>query len=131
MLKWVLDFIGSCWEEFRDFSFKYKTLIEVLFILIYTAEQAFLIWVVALMELTQEFRLDVISYFTLVVLLTFSLHKLVIESRARIFEEKLHAMKYDFELYKSRRNEIRRLAEEDEETFKYAKNNEISRENDY
>jgi hypothetical protein len=123
MLKTILRLIGSCWDELANFVFAYQTIIEVIFILIYTTEQAFLIWATTKMQQTGDFRIDIISYFALLVLLTFSLHKLVIESRAKIFEAKLSTMKHQFDIYRKTTERIVSSLENEKEDLNSLKTN--------
>jgi hypothetical protein len=72
-----------CWANLRLFAFNNRTVFEVFFILLYAGEQAALI---ILTYFLKEHMPLIISLFAIMVLSTFALHKLVMESRIKILE---------------------------------------------
>lgn len=76
------------WNNLRKFAFENKTIFEVFFIFLYFLEQFLLIkWSYDAKSL-QELGF-LISIFALIVLTTFSLHKLLMESRIKYLENKV------------------------------------------
>lgn len=86
---YIFSRIGECWKELRFFAFKNRTIFEIFFLLLYTLEQAFLIYIASHNKLTSE----IVSYFALIVLLTFGFHRILMESRIRILESDYHDFK--------------------------------------
>lgn len=87
----VFYVIDTFWKDLRKFSFNNKTLFEVLFLFLYFIEQFFLVFLVSRGLATKE----IISYFALIVIFTFSLHKVVLESRAKILENIVNELKVE------------------------------------
>ncbi len=79
------------WSNLRQFTYNNRTAVEIVFILIYALEQVFLIWFTyqsnSLIELSY-----IISIFAVIVLTTFSLHKLVMESRIKCLEKEVNEL---------------------------------------
>jgi len=71
----------------RKFAFYNKTLIEVGFLLIYMIEQILLVYFS-----TQENSMQSVSYFAVIVLTTFGIHKVFMESRMKIMEQKITSL---------------------------------------
>ena len=90
LLRW---FDENCYE-LRQFAFRDRTIFEIIFLLVYTIEQAVLISLAS--EIAE--RPQIVSYFALIVLLTFGLHKLVMESRMKVLENKVISLSTDNEL---------------------------------
>src|SRR3989344_212426 len=80
--------IGLFWSNLRYFAYRNRTIFEALFVIVYTVEQAFLVWFTYLSTDIIELSF-IISMFAIVVLTTFALHKLVMESRIRVLESKI------------------------------------------
>jgi hypothetical protein len=79
----LLQILDATWADVRYFAYRNRTIFEAFFIIIYTLEQAALIW---LTHASPEDIELIISVFALAVLTTFSLHKLVMESRIKLLE---------------------------------------------
>src|SRR3989338_11458723 len=86
MGKVVLFHIDQFWKGLRSFAFSNRTIFEFIFLLIYTFEQMLLILFTSTVTKPEELSL-IISLFAVIVLTTFSLHKMVMDSRIRILEE--------------------------------------------
>ena len=76
------------WKNLRTFSFYNRTVFETFFILLYAIEQIVLISLIFTIRDNESSTL-IISIFAIVVLTTFALHKMVMESRIKVLEEKL------------------------------------------
>ena len=76
------------WSNLRTFAYYNRTIFEFLFLGIYTFEQIILIWLTfhakELIELSY-----IISIFAVIVLTTFAIHKMVMESRIKYLENEL------------------------------------------
>lgn len=81
--------ISDKWADWRWFAFYNKTIFEIGFMVLYTLEQAFLIFIVSRGLLTSV----TVSYFVLFVLLTFSIHKIIMESRIRLLNDEISDIK--------------------------------------
>ncbi len=79
------------WSNLRRFAYHNRTLLEVLFIGIYALEQASLIWFTYKAGSLEELSY-VISVFAIIVLTTFSLHKLLMESRIKCLEREVNEL---------------------------------------
>jgi len=88
----TLNGINSQWSQLREFAYANKTLFEIGFIVVYAGEQATLI---LLTEFFPEYSTLTISLFALVVLTTFSFHKLLMESRIRLLEKHVQVIEDD------------------------------------
>ena len=85
----VFDYIDHLWNNLRKFTFRNRTVLEVFFIMLYTVEQTLLIWLTY--DVKDPIKLSlIISIFATIVLTTFSLHKLVMESRIKVLETQLN-----------------------------------------
>lgn len=98
MLKRIHDF----WHEARLFSFNNRTFLETIFLSVYTVEQALLIFFTELVGVNSV----VISYFALVVLFTFAIHKTTLESRMRLLEDNLRRLKSENSVLKQKVREM-------------------------
>lgn len=94
MTTWHGILFGSgerLWSNLRKFAYNNRTVFEILFVLIYALEQVFLIWLTfksnSLVELSY-----IISVFAVIVLTTFSLHKLLMESRIKCLEKEVNEL---------------------------------------
>lgn len=76
------------WNNLRKFAFENKTIFEVFFIFLYSFEQILLIIVSYKAKSIQELGFF-ISLFAVIVLATFSFHKLLMESRIKYLENKV------------------------------------------
>lgn len=72
--------MGKFWENLRRFAYYNRTVFEIMFIFLYALEQFGLVWFAFNIENLQLLGF-IVSIFALIVLTTFSLHKLVMESR--------------------------------------------------
>lgn len=93
-LGFIFKKIELFWKNIRIFAFENKTIFKIFFIFLYTAEQAILIWLTYTAINAQELGL-VISVFSLIVLTTFSLHKLLMESRIKFLENQVVEINVD------------------------------------
>jgi|TARA_B100001971_G_C17896347_1_gene385682 predicted membrane protein len=96
LLGYFFRWLTKNWNELRLFAFHNRTVFEILFILIYTLEQAMLVYWGAKGRL----GLSRVSYFALLVLFTFALHKVLMESRMKILEDKVIEMKNENDFIK-------------------------------
>ncbi len=76
------------WENLRIFSYRRRTVLEVFFIFLYAFEQMLLLLFTFTLTSPQELSF-IVSLFALLVLTTFSLHKLVMESRIKMLEQEV------------------------------------------
>ena len=97
-----LRLIGKNWAELRLFAFYHRSIFEIMFLILYTLEQAALIFFVT----ENGINLEIVSYFALLVLLTFGLHKIMMESRLKIFEDEIIGLKNENDLIKFQSDEI-------------------------
>tara|TARA_Y100000310_G_scaffold345199_1_gene462601 strand:- start:3581 stop:3958 length:378 start_codon:yes stop_codon:yes gene_type:complete len=82
------------WKNFRIFSYRNRTLVEFFFIGIYGFEQLML---VGFTFFWPELLMLIITNYSIILLTTFALNKLVMESRIRILENNITniSKKYD------------------------------------
>lgn len=85
----LLSGIEAGWNKIRLFAFNNRTIFELLFLFLYTAEQLILVWLVSRWNLQGQELLNWVSYFALIVLFTFGLHKLIMESRIKMLEQEI------------------------------------------
>lgn len=95
--------VSEFWKELRDFAYQNRTIFELLFILIYAIEQ---ITLILLIEWYPELRTIIISLFAVFVLTTFSLHKLVMESRIKKLESEVSELQTEHGIMISQAEEI-------------------------
>ncbi|MBI2666738.1 hypothetical protein HYX13_03950 [Candidatus Woesearchaeota archaeon] len=91
MISWhgiLFASLEKFWENLRVFSYRSRTVLEVFFIFLYAFEQILLLLFTFTITSPQELNL-IISLFALLVLTTFSLHKLVMESRIKTLEKEV------------------------------------------
>ncbi|MDD4877638.1 MAG: hypothetical protein PHO02_01225 [Candidatus Nanoarchaeia archaeon] len=89
MMSRLLSGIEAGWNKIRLFAFNNRTIFELLFLFLYTAEQLILVWLVSRWNLQGQELLNWVSYFALIVLFTFGLHKLIMESRIKMLEQEI------------------------------------------
>ena len=75
------------WLNLRTFAFNNKTIFEVLFIVLYAAEQILLL--IFTFAYPEQLGL-IISVFAIIVLTTFALQKLTMESRINVLEGQIN-----------------------------------------
>ena len=88
-------FIVEMWDSIRDYAFYNKTLVETAFLAIYALEQLLLVYF-----LNKTGSMVVVSYFSIIVISTFSIHKIFMESRMKIMENEINKLKSDNEFSK-------------------------------
>ena len=91
MISWhgiLLKELQALLQNIRTFSYHNKSVIEFIFILTYSMEQAILIYLTFKVKDNTTLIL-IISIFAVIILTTFSLQKLIMESRIRILENKV------------------------------------------
>ena len=76
-------------NNFRKFCFLNNSFLEFMFIIIYTLEQACLIFITFYYKHNVERLTFLVSFFALFVLSTFSVHKLVMQSRIKYLENQI------------------------------------------
>ena len=79
------------WRNLRMFAFYNRTLFELFFLILYTGEQGLLIF------FSETFGVSsaLIGYFSLIVLFTFALHKIVMESRMKLLDNAVQELQYE------------------------------------
>ncbi len=92
------------WKNLRRFVYYNRTILEIFFILIYAFEQIVLIWFSFRVSDILEFSY-LVSIFAVLVLTTFALHKLVMESAIGFLEREIKELQKEksaLEFYVSR-----------------------------
>lgn len=102
----VLRHIESLWNQTRLFAFNNRTIFELIFLSLYTAEQLVLIWIVSSRDLQGQHLLNWVSYFALIVLFTFGLHKLIMESRIKMLEQEITGLGMQYWLANRKSEEL-------------------------
>lgn len=88
MVSWhglIFKSTSRFWKNVRIFAFFNRTMFEIAFVALYSLEQAFLVWYTYRSKDIVELGF-VISMFAIIVLTTFALQKLVMESRIKHLE---------------------------------------------
>jgi hypothetical protein len=107
----LLSYFDACWQNLRLFAYRNRTIFEALFIIVYTLEQAALIFLTYYAP--ENITLSV-SVFALAVLTTFSVHKLVMESRIKLLEGDVAALHTEVSLVTS---EMERMDKRNENLY--------------
>ena len=81
-------------EKSSQAAFYNRTIFEIFFILLYALEQIFLIWYTFNFNNFSDL-IYVISIFAIIILTTFALHKLLMESRIKYLEEEVNKLQLD------------------------------------
>ncbi|GEM_PF-5993181 len=102
LIQRLFNYLNKNWAELRLFAFYNRTIFELFFLIIYTFEQGILIY------LTQLNGIDAntVSYFSLIVLFTFGVHKIIMESRMKLLEERMNEFKKEYTIVKQESKEI-------------------------
>jgi len=79
------------WTNLRRFCSYNRTIFEIIFIFLYAAEQGMLIIFTYNARSIQELS-AIVSIFAIIVLTTFSLHKVLMESRIKDLERRINDM---------------------------------------
>jgi len=90
MISWhglIFKGLDSFWKNIRAFAFENRTMFELFFIALYSVEQFLLILFSYKAKDLQE-QGFIISIFAIIVLATFAVHKLLMESRIKFLENK-------------------------------------------
>ena len=106
MLNKILNGIEAGWNKIRLFAFNNRTIFELLFLFLYTVEQLILVWLVSRWNLQGQELLNWVSYFALIVLFTFGLHKLIMESRIKILEKEIAILGMQYWLARHKSKEL-------------------------
>ena len=101
----LLLFFEKFWANVRLFGFRNKTVFEVFFVFLYAGEQVLLIWFTYDSKNIVELGF-IISLFAVIVLTTFALQKIVMESRIRVLETIVQNAKYDKELLEIKNKQV-------------------------
>ncbi|MDP3990043.1 MAG: hypothetical protein Q8Q01_02450 [archaeon] len=99
MISWhgtLFNELQYFWKNLRNFAFYNRSLFEILFIVIYTAEQAVLIWFTYIINNVTQLAF-VVSIFALIVITTFSVHKQLMNSRIKLLEDEVINLRSDKE----------------------------------
>lgn len=99
------------WNNLRLFSFYNRTIFEIFFIFLYAIEQAALVWYTFNSKNTESLGY-VVSIFAIMVLVTFALHKLIMESRIKILENQVGDLGLDKIYLESRTKEAQEIYNE-------------------
>lgn len=105
MLGSLLLFFEKFWTNIRLFGFRNKTVFEIFFIFLYAFEQVLLIWFTYTSKNLQEWGF-IISLFAVIVLTTFALQKIVMESRIRMLETIVQNAQYDKKLLEIKNKQV-------------------------
>lgn len=89
MIGIVCQELEKTWKNIRLFAFNNRTIFEILFILLYALLQIALIFFVEVYPIKITF---ILSVFAILVLSLFALHKLLMESRIRLLENRVAEM---------------------------------------
>ena len=84
----LLRHLENIWNGIRFFSFKNRSVSEFVFILLYAIEQLTLVLFVSLYKESDHLPF-IASIFAIIVLTTFALHKLAMDSRIKLLEERV------------------------------------------
>ena len=87
-LGYVFEELDQYWKNLRQFAFYNRTIFEIFFIGVYAVEQFLLIWYTFNSNSLEDWGY-IISMFAVIVLTTFALHKLLMESRIRVLEDEV------------------------------------------
>ena len=85
----IFSSISRFWANLRIFAYENRTIFEVLFVLLYAIEQFGLVWFSFTIKNPQQL-VFIVSVFAIIVLTTFSLHKILMESRIKLLEEDIN-----------------------------------------
>ncbi len=99
------------WEKVRQFFYRNRTIAEMVFILVYAMEQVALVYFAFIMGSREQLSV-IVSLFSILVLTTFSMHKLVMESRIRLLEDSLQEVMNDKSTLERKNMDILRGYEE-------------------
>lgn len=84
----LLREIQYFWQNIRIFCYINRTILELFFIFAYTIEQFFLIQLTYNLKDIEQLNY-IIAIFALIVLTTFAIHKLLMESRIKYLEQQV------------------------------------------
>ena len=108
MVSWhgfLIKSIDSFWKNIRHFSYYNRSFIEMVFVFLYAFEQITLVYLVFHSRTITELGF-IVSIFAIIVLTTFSIHKLVMESRIRILETQVRDLQEERQMMEVRAKEI-------------------------
>ena len=91
MVSWHGKFFGELdyfWNNLRLFAFRNRTIFEFFFISIYSIEQLILIYLTFNANNLNELSF-IISIFAIIILTTFAIHKLLMNSRIKFLEARV------------------------------------------
>lgn len=90
----LFDGIDKFWSNLRRFSYRNRSAMEVAFIFLYAFEQILLIGFTFTASSLEELGF-IVSLFAIIVLTTFALHKLVMESRIKLLEQEVNELQHE------------------------------------
>lgn len=112
MITWhgiIFKEIGFFWKNLRRFAFYNRTIFELFFIFLYVIEQIILVWLAFHVKSIEELGL-IISIFAIIVLTTFALHKLLMESRIKVLENEVKELQMKKFLFEEELSNIKEIS---------------------
>lgn len=103
----IFKSIDRFWFNLRRFSYHNRTAFEVAFIFLYAVEQVLLLGFTFTAPSLEELGF-IISLFAIIVLTTFALHKLVMESRIKLLEHEVNDLQREKFAFESSFNEAKK-----------------------
>ncbi|MBI2102997.1 hypothetical protein HYT55_04110 [Candidatus Woesearchaeota archaeon] len=82
------------WSNLRIFAFQNRTVFELLFVFLYAFEQVLLIGLSYLAKDLMQLGY-IVSFFAIIVLTTFAVHKILMDSRIKMLEEQIKGLQQD------------------------------------
>ena len=105
-----LNWMQRCTDDFRVFNYHNQSIIDLFFTLLYAAEQVVLVIFTFVVKDTRVLSL-VVSFYAIIVLTTFSIHKIMLASRNRLLEEKLRSVDVEVQQYHDKINDTARMSD--------------------
>ncbi len=82
------------WKNLRLFAFQNRTVFELLFVFLYAFEQVLLIGLSYLARDLMQLGY-IVSFFAVIVLTTFAVHKILMDSRIKMLEDQIKGLQQD------------------------------------
>jgi len=103
----IFNNIDQGWCNLRTFCFRNRSIIEIVFLILYSIEQGSLLILMSETNDTTKIN-NIVSIFAIIVLTTFGLHKLVMDSRIKWQDRTIQELK----------DEKKQLTQETQNTIK-------------
>ena len=99
------EYLERFWFNLRMFCYNNSSILEIMFIFMYAIEQVLLVWFTFTIRNADQLAF-IVALFAIIVLTTFALQKLIMESRIKLLETDLNDAVFEKLMLESKTRDI-------------------------